>query len=403
MDRVDKLAKAFLELLKKYEELSFVEQQQVYRKVGWPSRINLRRVKEPTNQDDQKSPEDIDDINIEAILRIPEIGSEEKRKELFESLNQRGIKFDDLTEFVFFHARPKWFDSSETIPEGEHLYIGEVLFDDVISVHIQYDRAKMIEFLKDVLLVEAIEQDSLEKGTNIVQVFLPLMARERGDNFDRVMINTVSIWGAAKGEDEFREPVRVSAANIKKSINPDAGIFQDIEYFDKVLSVEAELAISSFLTEHIGLGLRSFFIDLIKAALSEDGKVSAEEYRRISRIPFTFVRPRGSGGAYNARYKLSAEDRNKLNAEYNRLKEDFEPLRRDYKYFSKDKRGDWRKLIQDRYGLPLDMIEKLPDPDHITYTPSNLAAELAARCCIANYKDWSLTAKRIKELAKPPG
>ena len=338
MNRAEKLAYEFKELLDKLDTLTAPEIAEVRQKVGWPARTKLYRVTERDSWNEKNCPEVDKDPDEICILRIPEMGSEAKRQQLREACEKRGISWEDLSEFVFFHVRPEWYESKQDIPEGEHKFIGEVLFDDVISVHLQYDRAKLIKYLEDVVAV-AIATDALA-DPKILNWIVFRLAKEHGENFARQLVLTYAIFNNYQQEDDVQF-IRIAAPMVKESLEKN-NVYsaEDIRFY----ALEIENGISAALIEALQVELRNFFISTVNRSFSKTSALSSKRFKQLAFNPIRFVRPRSPGEGGDTRAYDPWEGRL---PEYRKVVDEWCELMEYIETYAKARAADdWRRMIK---------------------------------------------------------
>jgi hypothetical protein len=432
MNRVERIAGEFTELLDRFEQLSLPEQAEVRKKVGWPNRTKLHRVTERPHWGEQATPIDEEEPDLEEIdlvLRVPEIGSEEKRNKLLAFLQQRGLEWDDLHEYVFFHFHPEWYDAHASPPYGEHLFVGEVLFDDVISIHVQYDRAKLIDRLKDLAPVAIEAKDDEEAGRKTFGWLLHGPISERGESkagskaFERLLLMSDAVYKQNAGEDNEKiefELVRNIAPLLRNLFRErDAIPMEAIERLDRQFAIEMEYGICDGLTRVLAIAARNFFVSLVEAILSENGQVSATRYKELTWNRFNYLRVQDQGGKRNVKIAdWPREYLERLGLEREALKGKFQGVRNKAKRYHEDKkkRDLWRDHLMLDYPILNDYLDILDVMGRVYFAyesgthphvgslePREIEWEIAARRSNPDYEPFSVNAETLREHAIRPG
>ncbi|HEX5735716.1 MAG TPA: hypothetical protein VF131_23010 [Blastocatellia bacterium] len=427
MSRAERLAKEFTELLDQFEQLSLMEQEECREKVGWPRRTKLHRVKERTHWNRQaeqavKDEPDLDDVDL--ILRVPEVGSEEKRNKLREFLSKHGMKWDDVHEYVFFHFHPEWYETPASLPIGKHFFIGEVLFDDVVTIHVQYDRAKLIARLRDLAPVAIVAKDEEKAQRKTLGWLILGPFAERGNGleqdkaFERILLMPDVVYRQEGGGDNdiaFMS-VKDAAPELRNIVNEIAGIsMEEIERSDKEFAGVVEQCLSDGITRALAVAARNFFISVVEFVLSEDGQVSAARYKELTQNKINYLRVQERGGKRNAKIAALPEHiKEALGAEYVRLQNELSDIKRDAKTYYQKNPKNWRTHFLLDYPLfdsHVDLLNEieawfgeLPDeemPEKVR-APWEIRIELAARKTIPNYQRYDATPDVLKEHAILP-
>jgi len=285
MNRVDKLAADYM-------KLSMVERGEFLSAIGTPP------------------------FRIKKIL-------EDEFDNFFERMNQGEINpynEDNETEFLLYHVRPEWIDSTEPIPQGQYYYVLEFIYDDVITIRIRYDRAKFIERITNTAMVARFlewykqTEQRLENPCQTVNQMYPL----RAPDYDYLrVINTVCWYPGS--EQEYFESIEEMSERIRNYYQKEEWWLADCELLQEQAR-KAEVSFCSSVMYKLHNAINRLTSEIGIFLTREDGVVSANEYAQIAHDPVFFVRKAERGGDQRSKYKLEDEETSKLGKHYEEYK-----------------------------------------------------------------------------------
>jgi hypothetical protein len=397
MNRLDRLLNEYNAFSKKYSQLSYAEQLEFQKKMGTVQPLKIKKIKsdhEQLPENDAESPQTLDLILVESPA------NQEQYEELTTSAREEGIVLDEEHMFLFYHARPKWIKDPQQIIDAQERYIAEFLCQKVITIQIGYDRSKLVDLFKSILILGAINHSffNSEESASPFQIDNVVEAIIRGDNYDRYISEIAIKWNAGTSQ-ELSESLEAAAQAMRRQLSSIPGWLNCFEEIDNYRAAEIESGFTSTIALKIIDAIKRYFLDLGTGIWSPNGEVPRDLYDFLSHDKLTFTRPRSRGGS-NANYNL-----NGLLDFYKKLLPFWQQAKRDAHQAQHNpiKKSIWRELIRG-YGLPDDLIEwlnksedektmKILGYSEFTYLqeklksgyaltkPSELALEHSARLC----------------------
>ena len=392
MNRVDKL-------IRDIEKLSLTERGEFFTRLRLPlSTINKVGNESSCNKQDEIGRDD----SVKPGQVSPELlNSRQENFATNPSQKNSALPYagpndlEIMTEFMLHHTHPEWFDSPEKAAQGQHHFITELLYDNVIDVRVEYDRARLIKILEDVILVS----DYLPNHTGDPAMITTKTRFERAEAHDRLTSETFLHW-LETAEPEGFEPLDSAADRLRQYLRRVEG-WEDYYAKIKEMAVAAEAAFCSAITYKLSTTFYRYFKEIRATIRTEDGIVSAAEYEELERDPLQFVRPRGVGGARRTKHNWIDSERAELASHYEKLLTRIKEAKKWYRENRDD--SDWQKLIRVKYPEFSDsLIRRLchQHRDPYRWTPSDIAIEYAARLCNLQkytYKPFSYTPRQLKQ------
>ena len=392
MNRVDKL-------IRDIEKLSLTEKGEFFTRLRMP----LSTIKKVGDESVCDEPEEVGRGNSEGADPVLHDVLNRQQENLAANLPQKHSALpyagpDDIeimTEFMLHHVRPEWLDSPEKIIQGQHHFISELLYNNVVNVRVEYDRAGLIKVLEDVITVS----DYLPNHTGNPATIATKTKFERAEAHDRLTSETFIHW-LENGESESFEPVEPVADRVRQYLQSFEG--WDNHYAQiKEMAVAIEASFCSGITHKLSTTFFRYFKEIRTGLGTEDGIVSAAEYEELERDSLQFVRPRGVGGDRRTKHNWINKERAELAGHYKQLLTRIKAAKKWYRENRDD--ADWRRLMKVKYSEFSDsLIRRLchQHRDPYRWTPSDIAIEYAARRCNLQsytYKPFSYTPRQLKQ------
>jgi hypothetical protein len=315
-------------------------------------------------------------------------------------LAEEGLSGDIEDEFLLHHVLPDWIKAPEAITPGQHSYIAEFLYEGIIKIQMQFDRATLVNLFKSILTIVAYMKALANKNIYPIHLEDAQSLLVRGNGFDRFISDSIIVWD--KGTDqEYRESIESASARIRADLQGYPTWAECFESIDKEAAAYVESGFATSIALRMANTITRHFQDLGAFKWSSDGTVSREIYNRLAFDKMISVRPRGAGGNTRSKHNWTEDEKIELESHYLAHLSRIQAAKR---WFNKNRKdNDWPKLIRVKYPDFSDsLIRRLchRHNDPYRWNPADIAIEYAARLCNLHgftYRPFSYTPRQLRE------
>ena len=361
MNRIDRLAKNYRNFWEEVDKLSASEQLELGRKVEWllPPKLEITKQTDIISEQlggniDQPIRESHD--SLELVLKQTEKDLQRRGALADWVAKEKELALDDETEFMFFHTRPDWINSPETISGDDEHYRLEVAYEGLIRISLEYDRAAVLPFFRDLLTIAMYSRTAHGYGHTSPRTECERRVLERSENLDKFIVDEILVWN--KGTDrEFAESLSSAAKRIREYFSADQAWTEAFEEIDKHTAAYLESAYTNTMPLTVVHTLDRHFAALAESFWSIDGIVSREAYERLAFDRLTIVRPRGPGGD-TSEHPWSPESRVQFDLTCAQLHPRIKEAAKLCKLYAND--SDLKKVVRAKYpDFPDGLIRRL--------------------------------------------